>query len=71
MGRKSIGRKKMSRLTVYDAISLVKRLYEKAVTLEYVQKPISWALYQTWKEFDKREMVREREESRREENAEN
>lgn len=61
----------MSRLTVYDAISLVKRLYEKAVTLEYVQKPISWALYQTWKEFDKREMVREREESRREENAEN
>ena len=47
----------MSRLTVYDAISLVKRLYEKAVTLEYVQKPISWALYQTWKEFDKRENV--------------
>lgn len=47
----------MNRLTVYDAISLVKRLYEKAVTLEYVQKPISWALYQTWKEFDKREKV--------------
>ena len=50
-----IGRKKMSRLTVYDAMSLVKRLYEKAITLEYVQKPISWALYQAWKEFDKRE----------------
>ena len=45
----------MSRLTVYDAMSLVKRLYDKAITLEYVQKPISWALYQAWKEFDKRE----------------
>lgn len=51
----------MSRLTIYDAISLLKRIYEKAITLEYVYKPISWALYETWKEFDKREPIIERE----------
>lgn len=48
--------------TIYEAISLVKRIYEKALKLDYVLKPVSWTLYECWKEFDKREMVREREE---------
>ena len=48
----------MSKLTQYDAISLFLRIYDKAIRTPYVQKPISWALYQTWKEFDKREKPR-------------
>ena len=28
--------------------------YGKALTMEYVRNKIAWALYQTWKEFDKK-----------------
>lgn len=37
------------------AIELFKEKYEKAKKLDYVQKPISYALYQTWKIIDKKE----------------
>ena len=42
------------------AIELLATNYGKAVTLDYVNKPVSWALYQTWKEIDDREKNKER-----------
>lgn len=35
------------------AIKILKQKYERAKHLEYVKKPIAYALYQTWKYFDK------------------
>lgn len=49
---------KNSNLTIYDAISVLKRIYESAVKREYIHKPISYALYECWREFDKREKSR-------------
>ena len=40
------------------AIRKFNEFYDKAVKLSYVEKPISWALYQTWKWFDKKEKSR-------------
>jgi hypothetical protein len=42
-------------MTSERAIELFKVEYEKAKKLDYVQKPISYALYQTWKKVDKKE----------------
>lgn len=33
--------------------------YEKALAKDYVRKPMAFALYKTWKYFDKNEKVRE------------
>ena len=41
-------------MTLEQAIELLKQEYERAKTLEYVQKPLAFALYQVWKEADKR-----------------
>ena len=30
----------------------VKRWYNKALCMSYIQNPLAWALYQTWKEYD-------------------
>ena len=35
-----------------NAITHFKKEYEKALSLGFVQKPISYALYQTWKYYD-------------------
>ena len=35
------------------AIRKFNEFYDKALKSDYVEKPISWALYQTWKWFDK------------------
>lgn len=42
-------------MTSERAIELFKEEYERAKKLDYVQKPISYALYQTWKIIDKKE----------------
>ena len=33
--------------------------YSKALKLDYVEKPLSWALYQTWKAVNSIEEVRD------------
>lgn len=40
-------------LTLDDAIDLLKIEHERARNLEYVRKPIAWALFQVWKKADK------------------
>lgn len=37
------------------AIKHLISVYDKAKELDYIQKPISYALYQTWKEWDYKE----------------
>lgn len=42
----------MREMKLQTAITLLEANYEKAQNLEYVQRPLAWALYQTWKEVD-------------------
>lgn len=35
------------------AMDRVSEMYEKALKSPYVQKPLAWALYQVWKEYDR------------------
>lgn len=35
------------------ATDMLTKFYSKGCTLIYIQKPLAWALYQTWKYFDK------------------
>ena len=48
-------------MTLEKAVELLEEKYERAQKMEYVQKPLAWALYQTWKEVDsmKDEKLRE------------
>lgn len=48
----------MPKLTIELAIRKVTEEYFYAVKRQYVQKPLSWALYQTWKYFDEREKAK-------------
>ena len=41
-------------MTLEQAIELLKKEYERANNMDYVQKPLAWALHQVWKEADKR-----------------
>ena len=41
-------------------IELLKAEYERAKSLEFVRKPLAWALYQVWKKVDTTEKERER-----------
>ena len=45
-------------ITIGDVVILLNDLYKKAKSLEYVQKPMSWALYRTWEEVDRKERKR-------------
>lgn len=36
------------------AVKILKRNYDRALSLEYVKTPIAWALYKTWLFFDSR-----------------
>lgn len=40
-------------MTLEQAITLLRKWYEKAQKSEYVQFPLAWALYQVWREADK------------------
>ena len=40
-------------LRVKRAIQTLCEFYSTAKKSDYVQKPLAWALYQTWKSFDK------------------
>lgn len=43
---------------ISDVIRVVGANYKKAEKLDYISKPKSFALYQTWKEFDAKEKCR-------------
>lgn len=51
----------MPKLTIELAIRKVTEEYFYAVKSEFVKKPISWALYTTWKYFDEREKAKDAE----------
>ena len=40
-------------LTLEDAIDLLKKEYKRARAMEYVRKPLAFALFQVWKKADK------------------
>ena len=35
-----------------EFVESVERWYNKALCKSYIEKPLAWALYQTWKEYD-------------------
>lgn len=37
---------------IEKAIIIIKEEYERALKLKYVNDPIAWALYHTWRKFD-------------------
>ena len=42
-------------MTIEKAIKYLYRQYENAKAMEYIKKPLAWALYQTWRYVDKEE----------------
>ena len=40
-------------MKLWKAILKLVKVYEEAKKSEFVHNPVAWALYQTWKEFDK------------------
>lgn len=45
--------------TLTKAVYELMRQHKKALSLKYVKKPISWALYHTWRILDNEEKERE------------
>lgn len=39
-------------ITLEKAIKTLEAEYERAKKIPYVQKPLAWALYHTWKKVD-------------------
>lgn len=48
-----------TKVNIYDVERVFERYVEQAIKLDHIQKPISWALCQTWKWADKNEKERE------------
>lgn len=46
-------------MTLGKAIDIFVIKYKVALNNTLIKKPISWALYETWKEVDKKEKERE------------
>lgn len=42
-------------MTLEKAIEILKANYERAKMLSFVRRPVSWALYRTWEEVDRKE----------------
>ena len=42
-------------MKIENAIKYLYKQYEKAKAMEYIKKPLAWALYQTWRYVDKEE----------------
>lgn len=51
-------------MTLEKAVKLLEEKYEQAKNMEYVQKPLAWALYQTWKEVDSMKYEKKKEYNR-------
>jgi len=43
-------------MTLEQAIELLKKEYERAKKMEYVQRPLAWALFQVWKKAERSKM---------------
>lgn len=39
-------------MTLEKAIEMLREEYERALKMEYVKKPLAWALFQVWKKVD-------------------
>ena len=57
-----MARKKNPKINMYDAELKLEKLVEQAQKNSYIRKPISWALYQTWKWANQNEEERENDE---------
>lgn len=44
-------------MTLEQAIELLRKEYERAKGLEYVRKPLAFALFQVWKKADKKRRI--------------
>ncbi len=45
----------MNREVDFDkVVSILRSYYNQALQDEYIKVPIAWALYQTWKAYDRR-----------------
>ena len=51
-------------MTLEKAVKLLEAEYERAKNLEYVQRPLAWALYQVWKAVDSMKDEKQREYNR-------
>ena len=47
------------KVNTYNAELKLEQFIEIAMNSEHIKKPLSWALYQTWKWADKTEEIRE------------
>lgn len=47
-----MAKKKHPKVNMYDAELYLERCVEQAMKSDHIRKPISWALYQTWKWAD-------------------
>jgi hypothetical protein len=43
-------------MTLEQAIEMLKKEYERAKNMEYVKKPLAWALFQVWRKADNAKM---------------
>ncbi|MBQ2747818.1 MAG: hypothetical protein IJF28_05040 [Firmicutes bacterium] len=43
-----------------EAIDLLRKEYERAKNIEYVKKPLAWALFQVWRKADNTEKERKK-----------
>ena len=39
-------------MTLEQAIEMLKKEYQRARNMGYVEKPLAWSLYQVWKKAD-------------------
>lgn len=44
-------------MKIETAIKYLYKQYDQAKTMDYVKKPLAWALYQTWRYVDKEASV--------------
>ena len=51
-------------MNLEKAIKLLESEYERAKNMEYVKKPLAWALFQTWKAVDSMKCEKQREYNR-------
>lgn len=50
--------KEQKKIQPRTAITLFSKYYEEAMQNDYIQKPVSWALYKTWREINAQEITK-------------
>ena len=41
-------------MTLTQAITMLKKEYERGLKMDYVRDPLAWALHKVWREADRR-----------------